>query len=73
MSMNRILPFGPYKGQTIDAVPENYLHQLAKSDCSEYWKDLAKQVLSDINNEHKLDSMADDFLKRNGIDPRRLT
>lgn len=69
-----ILPFGKYKGCSIEQLPTSYLRWLARQVNTdlEYWAEVAKKELDDRQEGDDLEAMADDFLRQWGIEPDSL-
>jgi len=74
MSKQQVIPFGKYKGRTISSLPADYLRWLSLqvNGDLDYWAQLAKQQLLSIDQEHDLDSLADDYLRQHGFNPDKL-
>lgn len=74
MSKKLVIPFGKYKGMTISSLPTDYLRWLSLQVNGDLycWAQLAKQQLLSIDQEHDLDSLADDYLRQHGFNPDKL-
>ncbi len=72
--MKQVIPFGKYKGRPISNLPADYLRWLSQQTGGDldYWAKLAYKQLEIVNEEHDLDSIADDFLRQHGYNPDRL-
>lgn len=74
---NTKLPFGKYKGRRLKECPLDYLHwmsnNLGGTDLHE-WAVAASVMAKQIHKDDcgDLEEKADDFLRKHGIDPRRL-
>ena len=74
MFKQHVIPFGKYKGRTISSLPIDYLRWLSSQVNGDLdnWAQLAKKQLLSIDQEHDLESLADDYLRQHGFNPDKL-